>query len=105
MTNTNGKGDDYTYGNNHYQYVKLESESINRLSWIAPLAIIISVLIGINTTATIVMYDQFKHSDMNYTLVLNHVIREDAWLQAKGINTQQFGELPDSKQQLERTKP
>lgn len=42
-------------------------------------------------------YNMAQHSDMNYTLVYSHQIKEEAYLSARGAPVDTFGTLPPPK--------
>lgn len=70
------------------QILRLDAENFKPISWLFPAAIIMAVLIGINTVGFLFLYNRFTDLDTYATLMYNHAVHADAEIEMLTGNKQ-----------------
>lgn len=65
---------------------------LKRFTWLAPAAAVLSLFIGFNFAATLILWDAYRAQSVNYLLVYNHQIKTEAYLAEHGVPVDKFGE-------------
>lgn len=66
------------------QVLKIEADGLKNFSWMFPAAIIMAILLGVNSVGFLVLYNRYQDLDMWAALMYSHAVKADAEIEVLG---------------------
>jgi hypothetical protein len=86
-TRPNQHADDSVHAHDSNVTVLRLSEDVK---WLFP----VLIAVGFNIALSVFLIFEWRDAGTNYALTYNRLTRMNAWMEAHGVNTEQFGPMP-----------